>query len=87
MATVKVEDIMTKEISAVPSEMTVSELLEVMATKTHTGYPVIDENGELSGVVTIEEVSMVDKDSRWNTMVGSIAQKKHRCLLPWRNRA
>ncbi len=75
LAIVKVEDIMTKEISAVPSDMTVSKLLEFMATKTHTGYPVIDENGELCGVVTIEEASTVDKSSRWNTTVASIARK------------
>ena len=33
LATIKVEDIMTKEIATVPSKMTVSELLEVMATE------------------------------------------------------
>jgi len=75
LATVKVEDIMTKEINAVSSEMTVSKLLEFMAAKTHMGYPVIDDNGELCGIVTIEEVSAVDKNSRWNTSVGSIARK------------
>jgi CIC family chloride channel protein len=75
LATIRVEDIMTKEITTVSSKMTVSELLDVMATKSHTGYPVVEENGELSGVVTIEEVAMVDKDSRSNTSVGSIARK------------
>jgi coenzyme F420 hydrogenase subunit beta len=75
LATIKVEDIMTKEIATVPSKMTVTELLEVMATKTHTGYPVVEENGELSGVVTMEEVSMVEKSSRSTTLVGSIARK------------
>jgi coenzyme F420 hydrogenase subunit beta len=75
LATVKVEDIMTKEIATVPSNMTVSNLLKIMATQTHTGYPVIEENGELSGIVTIEEASTVAKSSRWNTLVGSIARK------------
>jgi coenzyme F420 hydrogenase subunit beta len=75
LATVKVEDIMTKEITAVPSNMTVNSLLKIMATKTHTGYPVIEENGELSGIVTIEEASTVDKSLRWNTFVGNIARK------------
>ncbi len=75
LATVKVEDIMTKEITTVPSNMTISNLLKIMATKTHTGYPVIEENGELAGIVTIEEASKVEKSSRWNTLVGSIARK------------
>lgn len=75
LATVKVEDIMTKEITTVPSNMSVSNLLKIMATKAHAGYPVVEENGELSGVVTIEEASTVDQGSRWNTTVGSIARK------------
>ena len=75
MSTVKVEDIMTKEITTVPSNMTVCNLLKIMATKAHAGYPVVEENGELSGVVTIEEASTVDKSLRESTLVGSIARK------------
>ena len=75
LATVKVEEIMTKDVTTVPSGMTVSELLGMIATKPYIGYPVIDEKGELSGVVTIEEASMVDKASRWKTLVGSIARQ------------
>ncbi len=82
LSTVKVEDIMTKEITTVPSNMTVSNLLTVMATKTHAGYPVVEENGELSGVVTIEEASTVDKNLRWSTTVGSIARKNIAVCYP-----
>jgi predicted transcriptional regulator len=72
---VKVEDIMSKDVKTVSSNMTVSELLTFMANKTHIGYPVIDENNELVGVVTIDEIALVDKDSRWKTKVGSIARQ------------
>lgn len=75
LATMKVGDIMTKETATVPSRMTVSELLKVMAVKKHIGYPVINENGEPTGIVTIEEASSVDKENRDKTTVGEIARK------------
>ncbi len=71
---VKVEDIMTKEVNTILSSMTVSDLLTIMATETYIGYPVVNEEGELLGVVTMEEVANVDKASRWKTTVGSIAR-------------
>lgn len=75
LETVKVEDIMSKNPTTVLSSITVDELLGVMATKTHIGYPVIDEKGEATGIVTIEEVSNVDKKLRDKTSVGSIARR------------
>lgn len=74
LAHVKVEDIMSKEVVTVPDTMPVSELLSMMATKTYIGYPVINKYNELTGVVTVEEASKVDKASRWKTTVGSIAR-------------
>jgi coenzyme F420 hydrogenase subunit beta len=74
LADVKVEEIMTKQVQTIPSSMSVNELLTIMTTKTFIGYPVIDEHGELVGDVTMEEVSKVDKASRWKTQVGSIAR-------------
>jgi coenzyme F420 hydrogenase subunit beta len=75
MAEVKVEDIMSKDVTTVSSNMTVSELLTIMTSKTYVGYPVINDKNELVGIVTIEEVAKVDKDSRWKTKVGSIARQ------------
>jgi coenzyme F420 hydrogenase subunit beta len=75
LATVKVEDIMSKEIITVPKNMTINSLLKIMATKAYTGYPVVEENGELSGIVTLEEAASVDKNARWSTIVGAIARK------------
>ncbi len=71
---VKVEDIMTKEVNTIPSSMTVNDLLKIMATETYIGYPVVDEEGELLGIVTMEEVAGVDKADRWKITVGSIAR-------------
>jgi predicted transcriptional regulator len=66
---------MSKDVITVSSNMTVCELMTIMTNKTYIGYPVINENNDLVGIVTIEEVAKVDKDSRWKTTVGSIARQ------------
>jgi coenzyme F420 hydrogenase subunit beta len=74
LADVKVEEIMSKPVVTVSANMTINELLTVMASKNYIGYPVIDEKGELVGVVTIEEATKVEKSARWKTTVASIAR-------------
>jgi coenzyme F420 hydrogenase subunit beta len=76
LAHVKVEDIMTRNVKTVPNNMTVNQLLDLMARERHIGYPVIDENGEPVGLVTIEEASTVDRKNRDETLVGTIARQK-----------
>lgn len=74
LARVKVEEIMTRDVRTVSFNTTVSELLELMATEHHVGYPVKDDKDELVGIVTMEEASVVDKDKRDQTLVGTIAR-------------
>ena len=74
LADVKVEDIMSKEVITIPNNMTVNELLTVIATKNYIGYPVVDEKNELVGVVTMEEATKVEKAERSKTSVAAIAR-------------
>jgi len=82
LALVKVEEIMTRNVRIVPYNTTVNQLLELMATEHHTGYPVKDEKDELVGIVTIEEASIVDKDKRDQTLVGTIVRKNLDVVYP-----
>ena len=82
LANVKVEEIMTRKVRSVPSNMTVTELLELMAMEQHGGYPVTNEKDELVGIVTIEEASFVDKKNRDQTFVGSIARPNLDVVYP-----
>jgi len=82
LAHVKVKDIMKPDIKTVSSNMTVSQLLELMAKHQYTGYPVTNENGELAGTVTIEEASTVDKKNRDQTLVGAIARPNLDVVYP-----
>ena len=73
---------MELHLKTVPSTMTVTQLLELMAKHQYTGYPVTSESGELVGVVTIEEASMVDKKNRDQTLVGTIARPNLDVVYP-----
>jgi coenzyme F420 hydrogenase subunit beta len=79
---VKVEDIMTRNVMTVSKDMTVDELLVLMARKHHIGYPVVNEKGEPVGLVTLEEASQVDKKMRTKTLVEEIMRKKLAIAFP-----
>ncbi len=73
---IKVEEIMTRNIMTVPHNITVSQFLDLVAKHHHIGYPVINENGEPIGLVTLEEASKVEKKKRKETLVGHITLRK-----------
>jgi CBS domain-containing protein len=75
LARVKVEDIMTKNVMTVPKDMTVNQLLSLMAKKHHIGYPVVDEKGEPVGLATLEEASRVEKKKRQQTRVEQVMRR------------
>jgi coenzyme F420 hydrogenase subunit beta len=76
LAQIKVEEIMTKNIKTVPCDITVSQFLDLIAKYHHIGYPVINENGEPIGTVTLEEASKVEKTKRKDTLVGHITRRE-----------
>jgi len=76
MADAKVADIMTKEVMTVNPQISVSQLLDVMTRHHHMGYPVVNEAGELLGIVTFEDIMKIPKDTRSEVLVDQIAKKK-----------
>lgn len=76
MADTRIEDIMTKEVMTAHPQISVSQLLDIMTRHHHIGYPVVNEEGELTGIVTLEDVMNVSKDRRDEVSVDQIAKKK-----------
>lgn len=76
MADTKVEDVMTKEVMTVHPQISVSRLLDIMTRNHHMGYPVMNEESELVGIVTFEDVMKVSKDARSQVSVDEIAKKR-----------
>ncbi len=52
----KIEDFITKEIITIPEDATVQEAAEVLSDNQIGGLPVVDKDGELTGIVTAEDI-------------------------------
>ena len=72
----KVEDVMTKKVMAVPPTITVSQFLEVMTKHHHMGYPVMNERKELTGIVTFEDAAKVPKKKKDKVLINDIVHRK-----------
>ncbi len=56
MKSVTVAEIMTRNFPAVPPTMTVTDLVKKLRKSGHHGFPVVAENGDLVGCVTLTDV-------------------------------
>jgi coenzyme F420 hydrogenase subunit beta len=75
LSQIKVEEIMTSNPITVSRDFSVSQLLDLMAAKKHIAYPVLNEDGEPVGVVTVEDAGKVEKKKRSETLVRDIAKR------------
>jgi coenzyme F420 hydrogenase subunit beta len=75
LSSIKIADIMTKNVNTVPETMTVQEFIHLVARHHHIGYPLVNKNDDPVGWVTLEEASIVEKDKRSETSVGQIARR------------
>lgn len=51
-----VRDVMTKKVVSISPSLPLAKLVRMVETKGHSGFPVVDENKELVGLVTFEEL-------------------------------
>ncbi|NOZ27456.1 MAG: CBS domain-containing protein [Chloroflexi bacterium] len=56
MQGITVAEVMTTNPDTVSADMTISELAEAFARTHHHGFPVLDEEGKLYGVVTLQDL-------------------------------
>jgi CBS domain-containing protein len=57
----KAKDIMTKDVITVKSDATIEELAKILIEHKISGVPVLNENGELSGIVTENDLISQNK--------------------------
>jgi len=82
LARVKVEDVMTRDVVTVNEKLTIDKLLDLMVREHHFGYPVLDEKGDLVGVVTLEEASQIEKQKRREIRVEQVMRRKIVTAIP-----
>jgi coenzyme F420 hydrogenase subunit beta len=74
LSQINVKDIMTSKIRTIPPAFSVTQFLDFMAKQHHTGYPVVDNNGDLLGVVTLDDVVAVAEADRDKVLMSDILQ-------------
>jgi len=56
-----VEDVMTKNVSTVKESTTISALLDKMLQEKHTGYPVVNDSGDITGCITLNDIKNISE--------------------------
>ncbi len=81
---VLVEEIMTHQIDTVTATATIVELSEAFTHTHHHGFPVLDENGKLWGIVTIVDLERaVAHNMPRATTVAEIATPREKLLIAY----
>ncbi|RJS84607.1 CBS domain-containing protein [Candidatus Bathyarchaeota archaeon] len=76
LSSLKAEHIMTKNVITVTPETTLEGLLAIMTRYHHTGYPIVDDEGKLLGIVTFDDISKVLPSKRGGVLVREVAHSK-----------
>jgi Zn-dependent protease/predicted transcriptional regulator len=66
LGTMRVADVMTAPVVTVGPHLTVSDLVEAMWRGHYTGFPVVDADGRVMGMIDLHDVRRIDRD-RWMT--------------------
>jgi CIC family chloride channel protein len=83
MKEITVSRIMTRNFPTVTDTMPVQELSDKLKKSGHHGFPVVDQNGELTGVVTVTDlVSAMQRGSAENLKVADIATRNPKVCYP-----
>jgi CIC family chloride channel protein len=75
MASIPVREALTHRLLWVPEEMTVEEFLRKLTEEQHEWFPVLNQAGELTGVVTAQDVQKALDNGDLQAKVGELATK------------
>jgi len=72
-----VKEIMTKEVITVSPDASLKEIGEILKEKRISGIPVVDENGNVVGIVTLTDLlRILDQIYKWKEMEKRVAGLK-----------
>jgi CIC family chloride channel protein len=79
---VHLADAMSPNVHTVQTGMLLKDVIEVMQRYRHGGYPVLNAEGKLVGMITLGDVRAVPLERRLQTPVESVMSKKLVTLTP-----
>ncbi|MDY6911354.1 MAG: ASKHA domain-containing protein [Chloroflexota bacterium] len=72
MKTIQVKEVMTSNFPVMYSDMPVSEISDMSRSTGHHGFPVLDEEGHLIGVVTLADLATSLRNGTADLPIGNI---------------
>jgi CIC family chloride channel protein len=86
MESILVQEVMTRQMDSVTKEMTLQELAEAANRTRHHGFPVLDEGGNLWGIVTVTDLeSALSHNMSRKTTVAEIGTPRDQLLVCYLN--
>ncbi|MDD5094733.1 MAG: chloride channel protein [Dehalococcoidia bacterium] len=73
MRTTRVSDVMVRDFHSVPPEMPVTQLLKQMEEEGELGFPVINEDNHLVGIVSLSDVHAITRQEGTDVTVLTVA--------------
>jgi CIC family chloride channel protein len=68
----QVKDVMSTQVDTLPSTMLVADAYKAVLDHGHTGYPVVDAEGKLAGIVTRRDLSRHVEAGKGGETLGSV---------------
>ncbi len=83
MQGVLVQEVMTRDVDTVPAQMPLPELAKEFQRTGHHGFPVLDENGLLFGIVTLQDLrNALERKDAHKLTAGDIATRDVLTVFP-----
>ena len=85
MKTIKVGSVITEDVDFISEQANVDQLLKIFSmTKDSFYFPVIDQTGRMTGIVSLQDVKSIihDRELRLSATVGNICARKVVALTP-----
>jgi len=79
---VRVEQVMARSVQVVRTGMSLKEVIALMRETRHGGYPVLDGDGRLVGMITLKDVRDVPLERRLATPVSEAMSRKLITVTP-----
>jgi len=78
---VRVSQVMN-EIPAASPHDTLESVQEIMLAREVFAVPVLDDDGELAGIVSMSDIAKIDRSERGEVQIGAICSRNLKCAFP-----